>query len=648
MIVDGTPKTTRAERPEARSPLLRELLARVARGERRIELCGEPTSFFAFILAQLQQLTQRTLVLVVDREDLARDLSENLQFFCGPGAGLDPVVLLPQLDQNPYRQSAPARREMMSFLAGLTRLNQGLGVEVIVTTSLALARKTVPPSVLSAFADVVAKGEDLDRDAFLRRLVDGGYQSVSLVEDPGTFAVRGGLIDVFSPLYPTPMRIDLFGDEVESIRFFDPETQRTCGEIDEAYVGPVREVLLHDGATSKVERRLRELADSMELPSSTIRRLLDDLRHEIYFFGIESLLPAFHDELVPMFAHIPAGSLWVTINNDRFGSEVDGFRDGLAVEYASALEHQQLCFAPTELFSSGDELAAALDEEGVQRLDLVPFTLGERELELRLDAEQHLGLQREIENRSDREHVLQPFVDHVRAWLDEGVTVLLVASYRSQAQRWFDLLEPYPLELHVSEETLTPALLGTIRRDPRRRAYMVIGRLNGGFVDHQSRLALIGYEELFGRKVHKPRRRSDSPFSTDFQDLRPDDLVVHVDHGIGCYRGLVTLSVGGIDFDFMRIDYRGDDKLYVPVAQLNKVQKLTGAEKPPPLAKLGTATWVKTKGKVKAAVREMADELLRLYAQRAASPGHAFAPPTPTSASSRRPSPSRRRRTRSG
>ncbi|MCA9522355.1 MAG: transcription-repair coupling factor, partial [Myxococcales bacterium] len=220
-----------------------------------------------------------------------------------------------------------------------------------------------------------------------------------------------------------------------------------------------------------------------------------------------------------------------------------------------------------------------------------------------------------------------PFVDHVRAWIDEGLCVLLVAAYRSQAQRWSDLLESYPVDVQLVEDPLTPSALSIIRRDARPRAYMVIGRLNGGFVDHQSQLALIGYEELFGRKVHKPRRRSESPFSTDFQDLRPDDLVVHVDHGIGKYRGLMTLSVGGIDFDFMRIDYRGEDKLYVPVAQLNKVQKLTGTEKVPPLAKLGAATWAKTKGKVKAAVREMADDLLRLYAQRAASPGHAFTPP---------------------
>ncbi|MCA9524510.1 MAG: hypothetical protein KC609_26265, partial [Myxococcales bacterium] len=386
MIVDGTPKRFATERAEARSHLIDELLRRIAGGARSIELCGEPTSFLAFVIAQLQHLTGRQVVVITDREEAARDLVEDLQFFCGPGNGLDPVVTLPQLDQNPYRQSAPARREMMSLLAGLTRLNQGLEARVVVTTALACARKTVPPSVLSAFADVVAKGEELDRPAFLRRLVDGGYQSVSLVEDPGTFAVRGGLIDVYSPLYPNPMRIDLFGDEVESIRFFETETQRTCGDIDEAYVGPVREVLLLDKTTA-IERRLRELADRLELPSSTIRRLLDDLRHEIYFFGIESLLPAFHEQLQPMVAHIPADAIWITIDGDRFASTIDGFRDNLESEYADAVQEQQLCYAPDDLFSSGSQLDEQLQRETIQRISLKPFQIGDDTEALRLDAE---------------------------------------------------------------------------------------------------------------------------------------------------------------------------------------------------------------------------------------------------------------------
>src|SRR5258706_3424516 len=281
---------------------------------------GATAGWSAWLAAQLPELGDDLVVVVAPDDPAARRLEADVRFFRGgpahdPAAMLDEIAPLPGIDVSPYADLSPDRTCIVERVATLYRLTQpALRPRIVVTSAEALVRRTVTPGELAARGTTLRKGGTIDRDELAALLVAGGWMRTPVVDEPGTFAVRGGVIDVYAPLAPHPVRIELFGDDIESLRWFEAESQRTLRPIDHVHLHPVRETITT--GTSDVRARLRAYADEIAHPTKATRRLIEQLEAGEVFVGIEGLTPAFHDEMVGPEAYVPADARWLIVDPD--------------------------------------------------------------------------------------------------------------------------------------------------------------------------------------------------------------------------------------------------------------------------------------------------------------------------------------------
>ncbi|HEX6836950.1 MAG TPA: CarD family transcriptional regulator, partial [Polyangia bacterium] len=612
-----------------------ELLAR----HKIVRVHNTAGAFQALLCARLSELPgySRPLVAVTADETLARELVRDLRFFlasAGPGPENDPtaasrVAHLPWMETMPWDDISPDRRAIVQRMSTLFRLSQGLAAEVLVASAPALARRVIPRAAYGDLVDVVQKGEELDRDALIGKLVHGGYQRMPVVEDPGTFAVRGGVIDAFVPLYRFPLRIELFGDLVESIRFFDPESQRTMRAVDEIYVHPVRETVLTRG--NRLRDRLLEAGDRAEQPSSKTRAMLDQIEKGEDFFGIEALTPAFHERMASIVEYLPEGSLLFIDEPDACLEALEGELEEGQKAYQAKLDEHRLAFAPEDFYVSTKELAALFDSKAcVEAHQLEVAGTGAVPV-VRFAVEQHRDLAIELQRARAEKHeeLLRPLAQRLRDWRDEGVRTLVAVPNLQHAERLESLLKGYQIIPHLHRVVQTHNILDASAQ--RVNVEIVLGALGHGFELPLDGVALISEQEIFGEKA--ARRAAKKPkrafVESDFKHLVPGDFVVHKLHGVGIYKGLTKLPLRSgnkeVAVDFLHLEYDGG-ALYLPVWRLNEVQPYAGAEGiKPKLDKLGGETWKKTRAKISKEVRQLAEELLQIYAQRKALPGHSFA-----------------------
>ncbi|MCA1663392.1 MAG: DEAD/DEAH box helicase, partial [Myxococcales bacterium] len=509
--------------------------------------------------------------------------------------------------------------------------SQGMAAEVLVASAPALARRVVPRAAYGDLVDVVQKGEEVDRDALIAKLVKGGYARMPVVEDPGTFAVRGGVIDAFVPLYRFPLRIELFGDLVESIRFFDPESQRTMRAVDEIYVHPVRETVLTRG--NRLRDRILEAGDLAQHPSSKTRAMLDQIDKGEDFFGIEALTPAFHERMASIVEYLPSGSL-------LFVDEPDACIDALEVEldeggtsYKARLGEHRLAFAPEDFYISPEELRALFDRgKRVEAHQLEVAGAGQIPV-VRVAVQQHRDLAIELQRARAEKHeeLLRPLAKRLRDWRDEGVRTLIAVPNAQHAERLESLLKGYQIVPHLHRVVQPHNIFDATAQ--RVNVEIVLGALGHGFELPLDGVAVISEQEIFGEKAARraPKKQKRAFVDSDFKHLVPGDFVVHKLHGVGIYKGLTKLPLRSgtkeVAVDFLHLEYDGG-ALYLPVWRLNEVQPYAGAEGiKPKLDKLGGETWKKTRAKVSKEVRQLAEELLQIYAQRRALPGQSFSLP---------------------
>jgi transcription-repair coupling factor (superfamily II helicase) len=600
---------------------------------RRAVVRGCPDSYLALILSRILGSYPPPLVVVAPDEDRARAMAQDLDFFVG-GAGpeedsaegtmrLPAVMHLPAVETSPYAEISPDRVAVMQRLGVLFRLSQGYAGPVLVTSAAALRRRVIPARALACLTDLVAVEEEVDRDSLIARLVSCGFNRVQVVEDPGTFAVRGGILDLFPPLFSFPVRLEFFGDLVESIRLFDPGSQRTLRSVEEVPFHPVRETIPTEG--SELKARVLQAADRAKHPSSRTRLLLEELESGREFFGVEAMAPAYHKALVPLTDYLPDEALWVVL--DPEGVEVALEQEDARSEagHSSRLAEGRLTFEPGDFFVAAAELAELL--RGKRRIEagLVAHDLGAEaavgdgaghSVRVRDNADIAAELQ---QARSERgEAILRALVARLRQWQEEGRRVMIAAGSQPQADRLGALLKGYGVAW--VEERAAGAAEAPVTLSSRR-----LGR---GFRDPGGEVVLTE-EEIFGPKARRrPARRFSGAGVGDLGQLEEGDPTVHAEHGVGLYRGLKKLEIGGVPADFLLLEYAGADRLYLPVYRMDLVQKYVGADGAAPrLDKLGGITWARKKGKVKADVRKMAEELLQIYAQRAALEGHAYPAP---------------------
>jgi transcription-repair coupling factor (superfamily II helicase) len=606
--------------------------ALAARGE--ADVTGLPGAARGLLLRDLMAREEPGLAAVLavaaDEEEADR-LARDLAFFLG---GPHRVARLPADPVLPYDDLSPDRGLEMERLAALCRLHlEGRSLRAVVVSARALARRVIPRSAFE-LGEILAAGLSVDREALARRLVELGYARVPLVEDPGTFAVRGGILDLWSPLDERPVRLEFFGDQVESLRRFDSDTQRRSPPRgDEALpaevvVCPAREALFTAEGKAAAAAAVREAAERVDRPTTKVREILDAIEAGTPFFGMEALLPGFHPGgLATLFDFLPAGTLAFVDDEAAVAQALEDLTGDLERDHQAALRRSDLVLPPEAHFLAPAEIADRLG--GLPRVRRHRLWMGTGE-PVRFDLAETGSLRAEIEGAHGEEGALGPLARRLEDWRTRRIAAVVACGTPSASDRLRRLLEDRRLAARVH-----PALPGSLRGlyDPAVHAHLVPGDVSGGFVDAPGGLALLSDEEIFGRRVRKRPRaaRGENAFAAAFRDLEEGDLVVHVEHGIARYGGLAKMRVRGVEGDFLVLQYQGADRLYLPVSRLRQVQKFTGASpEHVRLDRLGGTSFALRKARVKEQLLKMAAELLEIYAARAAHPGFAYAPPDET------------------
>lgn len=573
----------------------------------------------AWMLARLLRQTGRRFLIIASDSERAEAIHRELLFYTG---GDERILLFPHWDTAPFEEASPLAEIAGQRLHALFRLLEG-NVRAVVTTLAAAAQRVLPRHILGETAVYLVSGEEAERERLLAGLIRLGYQNVPLVEDPGTFAVRGGILDIYPAGHPSPVRIEFFGDEVETIRSFDPVTQRSLRDLPELILLPSREVVITEEIVAAFAPRLKPRCDELDIPASRRREYLEQLAVAAYPLGIEYLQPLFHPGLETLGDYLGTGAVTVLLDPAGLDEAAERLEEELAVGERRAAERGAIVCRREDLFLPAFGPADIV--AGGRALLIPELELAEEGATVRFRSEENRDLK--IDVSRDTEHALTPLVSRLSGLRDRGWRTFIVCHHQAQAERLMELFSHYPLQPLISAKAFPDEPAG-----PGGRPAILVGDISRGFRLEEERLAVIAEEELFGRRVRRKgiSEARKKQILSSLAEMKPGDYIVHIDHGIGYYRGLQHIDPGGgMAGDFLLLEYAGQDKLYLPVDRINLVQRYVGAEgaAEPRVDKLGGTAWEKAKGKARQAVEEMAEELLAVYAERQVREGFAFSPP---------------------
>ena len=509
------------------------------------------------------------------------------------------VRLLPDWETLPYDSFSPHHDLISERLATLYTVSRGECDVLLVPASTAAYRFT-PPAYLAAYTFFLKKSETLDAEKFRAQLTLAGYTHVTQVVSPGEYSVRGGLVDLFPMGSALPFRLDLFDDEIESIKTFDVDTQRTLYPVPEVRLLPAREFPLDDKGRALFRQRFREMFEGDPARSGIYK----DVSSGIASAGIEYWLPLFFEETATLFDYLPADTL-LCLHNDVPEAIRAFWKDAQSRYTMLSGEHHRPLLPPTELFLAEEPFFSAI--KPYARV-LLSASAGGTSSTL-----PSVAVDRRAEDPLSR---LKTFIDSFAG------RVLLLAESAGRRETLAGLFGDYGLKVESSTD-----LSGFLNSDCRLA--LGVSPLHDGFL--LADYAFITESELYAgsparRSRHAAQRKASlDNWLRDLTELKVGDPVVHEQHGIARYQGLIHLDLGEGDMEFLELHYANEAKLYVPVSQLHLISRFSGSDPDTaPLHALGTPQWEKAKRRAALQARDTAAELLTLYAQRAARKGHAF------------------------
>ena len=552
----------------------------------------------------------RPVVIVAPDTQSAERLQQDLEFFT---AGIERTILnFPDWETLPYDAFSPHQDIVSQRVACLYRLPQ-LHQGVLILPVATLLQRVAPRDYLTRSSLLLDVGERLDLDKLRTQLDQAGYRYVSQVMERGEFTIRGSLLDLYPMGAELPYRIDLLDDEVESIRTFDPETQRSIAKVDSIRLLPAREFPLNESATTRFRQTYRARFEG-DPQRSVIYR---DVSQGLAPSGIEYYLPLFFGGMATLFDYLPADSVIATLPG------CDGAADSFWMQLEDRYEQrrhdiERPVLRPDELYLPQPELHSRMAR--FTRLELERFEIEKPSANDRNFVTAALPdvsfKPRNPEPAAQLKRFITDFVT------DRGGRVLLVAESAGRRESLRDLLRDQGIHPHTCESW-------TEFVDDSQTLALGIAPLEQGLLLRDRGLAVITETQLLGQRTHQRARRKavrdPETLIRDLTDLALGAPVVHEDHGVGRYLGLQKLRVGDIETEFLTLEYAGGDKLYVPVASLHLVSRYTGsAPEQAPLHKLGSDQWQKARRKAAERVRDAAAELLEIQARRLARQGHAF------------------------
>ncbi len=562
-------------------------------------------SSLSLAVAELVTSQPQPVILLVQDTPTALRLEQEVAFLLREAA-LD-VLLFPDWETLPYDSFSPHQdiiSQRLEALYRLPRMQRGLLILPISTLML----RTPPQSFIDRYSLLVKPGDRLDLHGLRRRLEQAGYNAVEQVLEHGEYAARGSLLDLYPMGSRQPYRIDFFDDEVDSIRPFDPDTQRSSEPVTAVHLLPAHEFPTDQEAIEGFRQRYREQFEISRAPECIYQQVSKGM----WPAGIEYYLPLFFEQCTSLLDYLPPQSLLLTLG-DLHQAGLQFWADITQRHEDRRYDPNRPLLPPVALYQPVEELFAALGRYPQIRLQSLPCE--------EKAGRQNLPVRRLPELTVDV-HQAEPLAELGRFLEQFEGRLLFSVESEGRRESLLELLAPLKLGLREF------ASLGQFMAAKSRYAILV-SPLERGFVLDNPALALICEQELLGQRVVQRRRRDKrsgaggDAIIRNLAELSLGQPVVHLDHGVGRYLGLQTLDAGGIDTEFLTLEYAGEDKLYVPVTALHLISRYSGSEDPP-LHKLGGEAWSKARRKAAEKVRDVAAELLDVYAKRAARPGLAF------------------------
>lgn len=604
---------------EILNPRLETILKREFElNHQNIQISGSDSLLLlALVLSKSSPSSFKSLphLVVVPRFVDAQRLARCIGFFDDT---IDPIIL-PHFDVSPYSSLSPKKSFISDRVRFLHKAKNPRPGQIFITPVGGLLQKTLPFDVLNKHSHEWSVGSSIPENVaeFLSRL---GYESSPLVEDVGQFSVRGGILDLFSPGTTSPVRIELFGDEIVSIRQFQPDTQRSDSEIKSFFLLPAREVFWEADQEFLLESFVKS-TKNREVNKSDFEDVLRSLTKQQIFPGIDFLIPFFYKKLASPLEHFSEPlNLWL-INPPDILTHSDQIKAEMSHEFSTALEN---VIRPdfSQIYSSFEELPFPPDGNQIELFPIEVSDLTDQKKEIKKIAFS-TSTPIELASLLTGKVVGSPvWTDAVKSkisqWQSDDYKIFVSAKNKTQADRLLLLFNKAELPAVFSNESSSVNLDSKI-------ITIVIKPAPESLRSSEDRLIILRDEDFFGKKDRQntsasraaPKEFQDKARSLSFGDLKPGDYIVHTLHGLGKYEGLSVMSIGGAESEFIQVSYKDKDRLYLPVYRLNQIQKYSGLSENIALDKLGGTGWEKAKSKVKAAVKDLANELLKIYAERA-------------------------------
>jgi len=581
-------------------------------------LTGIQKTIISAIIANDQN---KSMLIICDSPKRAKEVWEDLNYLL-PNFE---VLYFPALEIIPFEilaQSAEIQRQRLQVLATLVQGKK----TVVVCPVEALAKALIPPHLFNKGIRSIQVGQEIDLQELKEYFVQYGYERVERVEGPGQFSLRGGILDIYSILYDKPIRIEFFDNEVESVRFFNLQDQRSLEKTSKISLVPAREFfLLNENIENGIMRIKKEFEvqkrrfekkkdrNAVDKLTNKVNEVIEKASNWLYFPGLEQLQPYFYPLQGMLFDYFPEGSVFCLDEPLRIKETAEHREKERNTSFSDLLTGGAVLPGQSAFFNEFVNLLNAIEKEKKVYLSLLPKK----------------GLPGTLENIIGLEtKSLPPFfakirllADEIKEWKRKKYAIILLVTSETKAQRLHQALNDCGVEA---------PWVGEIYEPKNGQVFIAHGNLSSGVEFSKARLVIVTESEIFQQPKKRPPKRmfqQDGQRITKLADLIIGDYVVHASHGIGRYLGVERLKVGQIERDYLIIKYAGEDRLYVPTDQVELLQKYVAGEgSSPKIHKLGGTEWQKTKLKVTASVKKLAEDLLELYAKRQSRPGFAFSP----------------------
>ena len=578
----------------------------------------------AWMIAQMFSRLNQPLVVVLPDAKKAGALISDLQFFMP--ADRQRIIFFPGSHYPGAKNISFHKDTSASRLAALFSISETIRDRFLLVTYVdPLLSFLMPQNVMTDSFELVMANEEIDRNRLLENLEASGYTRSTLVEDPGEYAVRGGIVDIFSPGLKQPVRMEFFGDLVESIRHFSPYTQRGTKELAETIIVPATEAVITKQSLPHVQARLRKAGAQAGLTADRIRDYVNQIRDKGRFDGIESMLPIVYDSLATLFDYLPENTFFILDDADVLPQKAEDFHEGLRHHFNALADKKRLSLPAESIcrdWHSAEEKIFASKTLSFKAL-MLEQDKGKANI-LSLKCSDNRALSESLRNRTKDATPLTPLVEWIGQQQQDAQYILFVLSQDAQAKRLNALLAPYGIEPQFCKNFSSLSDMGP-------GLYFTVGALSAGFIPDLENFSIVTEGEIFGRKRIRRRVAVKRDLKAEFiapEELKNGDFVVHLEHGVGRYDGLFSLTVSGLTQDFILVVYQDNDKLYVPVDRMEVIGKYIGVDGyTPVLDKIGSKSWTNSKAKAKAEVEKMAAGLLDLYARRKVAKGFSFSRP---------------------